>query len=90
MAEKVFQICLTENEKPRNHPDYCITFDYELLDVFSQWDDTTPGIERCGEGREEVIAYKLGFKCHLRTWCQVYTAFMCTKCTHSKQQSRLW
>ncbi|XP_071818880.1 transient receptor potential cation channel subfamily A member 1 homolog isoform X3 [Apostichopus japonicus] len=40
VAEVVLNRCLTENDQPREHKNYCITFDYELLDdMFCQWDD---------------------------------------------------
>ncbi|XP_071505517.1 LOW QUALITY PROTEIN: transient receptor potential cation channel subfamily A member 1 homolog [Diadema antillarum] len=38
VAEKVFNQCLKENEFPREHRNYCVEFDYELLDdMFSRW-----------------------------------------------------
>ncbi|KAJ8026830.1 Transient receptor potential cation channel subfamily A member 1-like [Holothuria leucospilota] len=42
VAEEVLNRCLTENDKPREDKDYCITFNYELLDdMFSNWDDNS-------------------------------------------------
>ncbi|XP_041463333.1 transient receptor potential cation channel subfamily A member 1 homolog isoform X1 [Lytechinus variegatus] len=44
VAIKVFNNCLIENDKPREHRDYCITFDYELLDdMFSRWGEDISG-----------------------------------------------
>ncbi|XP_030851100.1 transient receptor potential cation channel subfamily A member 1 homolog isoform X3 [Strongylocentrotus purpuratus] len=42
VAAKVFNNCMIENDKPREHRDYCITVDYELLDdMFSRWGEDT-------------------------------------------------